>query len=104
MERIPDELPRGFEKPVEPIGEAKMKRFPKKVGIVFLEKSVEKRTFPYIKKSSKIRLGVNKSKMHLNFNQLACAHFLLQMNFVQSLFDFQIIAHNFTPTAIICIP
>ena len=50
------------------------KRFTKNVGIVFIEPLYGKRT-----------------KNVLNFDQLACAHLLLQMNRVQNLFDFQVI-------------
>jgi hypothetical protein len=50
------------------------KRFTKNVGIVFIEPLYGKRT-----------------KNVLNFDQLACAHLLRQMNRVQNLFDFQVI-------------
>jgi hypothetical protein len=56
-------------------------KFPKRVGIIFLEK-LEKVEF---KRKYKL--------MHpgLAFEQVACAHLILQMNSIQSLFDFQII-------------
>ena len=50
--------------------------FPKNVGIVFCENSSPNNTG---------------SAVRLNFDQIACSHLLLQMNFVQNTFDFQII-------------
>lgn len=88
-----------FEQVPEPLGETKRNRFPKKIGIIFLEEIVGKRSLLAPRKkaggSSKTRLAPNKSKIFLNFDQLACAHLLLQMNFIQSSFDFQIISHDY---------
>ncbi len=53
------------------------KRWPKTVGIVFVEELNRDDEF----------------KLHLNFDQIACSHFLLQMNSVQRIFDFRIIVH-----------
>ena len=52
------------------------KNFPKKVGIIFLENLSEK-------------------KMKLNFDQFACSYLLVQMNFVQKIFDFNIVEVDF---------
>ena len=54
--------------------------FPKRIGIIFLEK-LEKIKQKYKPRHSK----------DLDFEQVACAHLILQMNSIQSLFDFQII-------------
>jgi hypothetical protein len=88
-----------FEK-MRPSGnENKRNKFPKKVGIIFLEELYDKRSYlglrERVDRHSKTCLNSNKSKIYLNFDQLACAHFLLQMNSNQSIFDFQIIAHEF---------
>ena len=49
--------------------------FPRPIGIIFIE-DVEKR---------------KKSWPHLDFDQDACSYFLLQMNSIQNLFEFQVI-------------
>ena len=56
--------------------------FPKRIGIIFLEK-LEKVAY-------KEKYKPSHSK-DLDFEQVACAHLILQMNSIQSLFDFQII-------------
>jgi hypothetical protein len=40
------------------------------------------------------KLQKTRSKLHLDFNELACAHILLQMNSIQNLFEFQILTAN----------
>ena len=54
--------------------------FPKRIGIIFLEK------LDIVKEIYK-----PKHSKDLDFEQVACAHLILQMNSIQSLFDFQII-------------
>jgi hypothetical protein len=57
---------------------------PKRVGIVFVEDET----------NSKLRsfLDIRTNKIKLDFDQLAFAHLLLQLNNNQSLFDFQIVS------------
>jgi hypothetical protein len=75
--QLPKDLPKEFEN-VEDVKEQENKeRFPKKIGIVFIEETKK-----------------NKSKIKLNFDQIACAHLMLQMNSVQEIFDFQIVVHD----------
>jgi hypothetical protein len=58
-----------------------LKEFPKRVGIIFVEEiSVDEET----KKASKSKL--------LKFDQVACAHLILQMNKHQDLFDYQVVS------------
>lgn len=57
--------------------EDKKEIFPKRIGILFIEE-----------------LNKDKSKLVLNFDQLACAHLLLQMNTIQKIFDLQIIVNH----------
>ena len=52
-------------------------RFPMKVGIIFLGKKWD--------------WFLKQSRLHLDFNGLACAHIILQMNHIQNLFEFQIL-------------
>ena len=56
--------------------------FPKKIGIIFLEK---------LKKVEYKQKYKPRHSKDLDFEQVACAHLILQMNSIQSLFDFQII-------------
>lgn len=56
--------------------------FPKRIGIIFLEK---------LKKVAYKQKYKPKHSKDLEFDQVACAHLILQMNSIQSLFDFQII-------------
>jgi len=72
LNKIPDEFE---EDEQEILDYAKLKQFPKKVGIVFTEKLSEKKL--------------------LNFDQIASSHLLLQMNAVQKIFDFIVIAHDY---------
>jgi hypothetical protein len=72
--------------------------FPKKIGIVFIDdisdsKKILKNTLKEL--LLKIKPKKENNKPHLNFNQIACAHLLLQMNKVQNIFDFQIIRLRF---------
>ena|SRR5215831_10401966 len=62
-------------------------RFPMKVGIVFLGK---KTGWRQATETILLRLK-RQSKLHLDFNALACAHIILQMNHIQNLFEFQIL-------------
>src|SRR4249920_4049733 len=55
--------------------------FPKRVGIIFLEKR------PLLGKNEKPK----KVKGGLNFDQIACAYIILQMNRVQNIFEFHTI-------------
>ncbi|MGH9980321.1 MAG: hypothetical protein ACRD6U_02065 [Nitrososphaeraceae archaeon] len=71
--------------------------FPKKVGIIFIDdisdsKNTIKNTLKKLLRKIKSK---ENNKPHLNFNQIACAHLLLQMNKVQDIFDFQIIRLRF---------
>lgn len=74
---ISNKIPNEFEED-EKISseEERLRRFPKKVGIVFAEKE-------HLEKI-------------LNFDQRACAHLLLQTNSVQKIFEFQIITHEYS--------
>lgn len=56
--------------------------FPKRIGIIFLEK---------LKKVAYKQKYKPRHSKDLDFEQVACAHLILQMNSIQSLFDFQII-------------
>jgi hypothetical protein len=58
--------------------------FPKKVGIVFIEHLERRKS---ISRSIHRAFGAE----GLDFDQLACAHFVLQMNTTQSTFEFQIV-------------
>lgn len=58
--------------------------FPKKVGIVFLERRKRLRQGKYNQKK-------DRDELSLNFDQDACAYFILQMNQHQDIFEFQII-------------
>jgi len=72
--------------------------FPKNVGIVFIEglKYDNKKTFKNTLKQFFLKItSIRTNRPRLNFNQLACAHFLLQMNTVQNIFDFQVIRLEF---------
>ncbi|HZB16094.1 MAG TPA: hypothetical protein VE445_02915 [Nitrososphaeraceae archaeon] len=54
--------------------------FPKKVGIIFMERYPRR------------RVGwIHPKEPRLDFDQLACSHLLLQLNGIQSLFDFRVI-------------
>lgn len=67
-------------------------RFPKKVVIVFLGKKKGRLQAIY---SLLNWLKLKKPKLLLDFDQLACAHIILQMNQIQNLFEFQILtAHD----------
>jgi hypothetical protein len=57
----------------EPPNNDKSKGFPKKIGVVFLGE--KRRTFEN-----------KRSKLYLDFDEVACAHILLQMNYIQNLF------------------
>jgi len=59
--------------------------FPKKVGIVFIEHIRLKHTQGRPRKTDQ---GNN---LRLDFDQVACAHLILQMNTIQSIFEFQIV-------------
>lgn len=67
------------------------KRFPKNIGIIFVEDA----EIILSKKSQwKVffeKIGIRKPRCRLDFDQVACAHFLLQINSIQDLFNFQII-------------
>ncbi len=58
--------------------------FPKKIGIVFIERIQIKRSL--LKGTTE-----EGSNPRLNFDQVACAHLVLQMNTIQSTFEFQIV-------------
>jgi len=77
MSELPSRLPIEFEEDEETSHEEveKIKRFPKKIGIVFAEKLPKRKS--------------------LNFDQRACAHLLLQMNSAQRIFDYQVISHDY---------
>lgn len=67
------------------------KKFPKNIGIIFVEDSeiiLSKRS-QWNMFLEKIR--VRKPRSRLDFDQLACAHLLLQINSIQDLFNFQIL-------------
>jgi hypothetical protein len=66
----------------------KNKGFPKKIGIVFFGRKrshQNKRLGLFPKKIGK------QSMLFLDFDEVACAHILLQMNHIQNLFKFQIV-------------
>jgi hypothetical protein len=68
------------------------KRFTKNIGIVFIEPLKWNWTKHRLIFDKFVEYLYRKKPKHkLNFDQLAAAHFLLQMNRVQSLFDFQVI-------------
>ncbi|HSF51117.1 MAG TPA: hypothetical protein VLA74_10195, partial [Nitrososphaeraceae archaeon] len=71
--------------------------FPKKVGIVFIDDvSDSKKTLKNNLKKLSLKIKSEKgNKPHLPFDQIACAHLLLQMNKVQDIFDFQIVRLRF---------
>lgn len=68
--------------------------FRKNVGIIFLEKpSNYVRRF---KESKRVFRGRWKSQVDsLDFDQVASAHLFLQMNYIQNIFEFQVIRPNF---------
>jgi hypothetical protein len=75
-------LPSEFEEQEELDEKERLQRFPKRVGVVFIEE----------RRHNESKFGLRRSHaLKLNFDQIACAHFLLQMNNVQSIFDFQIV-------------
>jgi hypothetical protein len=70
------------------LNNGKSKELPKKIGIVFLgrkRRHQNKRLEILLRK-----IGV-RSKLYLDFDEIACAHILLQMNNIQNLFEFQVI-------------
>jgi hypothetical protein len=69
-ERSSNELPRELQTEAEPTGDAKKNRFPKRIGAVLLEKSIEKRVYLF-----------HLLEPNLNFDQLACSHFFTPIKF-----------------------
>jgi hypothetical protein len=73
------------------------KIYRKNVGIIFLEKPSS-----YVRRfqdSKRIFRGRSKSTIDsLDFDQLASAHLFLQLNYVQSIFEFQVIRPDFMET------
>jgi hypothetical protein len=63
----------------------KKETFPKSVGIVFIER----------RQANWRKWFSRKKGPALKFDQLACAHLVLQMNRVQNIFDFEIITLSF---------
>jgi hypothetical protein len=61
--------------------------FPKNVGIIFME-SMERYPKGRVRWISR---WIPSKEPSLDFDQLACSHLLLQMNSIQSLFDFRVV-------------
>jgi hypothetical protein len=72
---------------VSPTKDSEKFKFPKKVGIVFLER--RKRVVEVDTQMPTLRK--EKDELSLNFDQNACAFFLLQLNQYQNIFEFQVI-------------
>ena|GEM_PF-1932024 len=67
--------------------------FPKKVGIVFLERRIREaeKHAPYSVYQDIHLWRERKNELSLDFDQDACAYFLMQMNHHQTTFDFQVV-------------
>ena len=72
-------------------------KFPKKIGIVFVEK-IKRQSLPSYTAKDKFHSSLERkyarffrTRLFLNFNQDACALLLLQLNRNQTIFDFQVI-------------
>jgi hypothetical protein len=71
--------------------------FPKRVGIVFVENFEKPKVADIYEKLPtifKVKDNEKKNTIKLEFDQVAFAHLLLQLNRNQNLFDFQIIPSN----------
>lgn len=74
--------------------------FPKKVGIVFVERRSSSLRGTVNKKfvDSLIKLKIiDESKRFFDFDQDVCSYFILQMNHVQSTFEFQVVETTTMP-------